>query len=679
MKKLISFIFALVVAVHGFAQQTDVLTVTSLGITDTTFTDVSFASGAKYSGVVYDKSSIRFASNKKNGIYNTASGGKIKSITIKWNSQTNTKAAVSIYLSNEPFSSVDALFAGLSATTTCKYNQTAQTINIDGDYQYFGIRRNASYAIYIESISVVWDNGISDNSLSFSTGSCTFKDKFYLTLSLSSSGSIYYTTDGTDPTTENGNVYDSPINVDRTMTVKACVKNEDGTFGQTLSNTYTLELPAPTFSKSSQTFSKPFYVELNSNATAAEDILYTTDGSDVDVSKIGEGVYRYSEVSSSGIYVDNTATIKAASLSYDGQTLSDGATCTYTYAAADYFVKTSSLTDDKLYVFAGVKDNKTYMLTNENYVASSNKKVKADCLSETLGDYVRASKSEYIYRAIKADDENFYLYNELSGCYLTYSSTTNLTLETKTSDAAKWYVQDAMIYSKSASERLIGLNVNSNGDVYYFGSYSGGQTPAQIYEQAPTGTFSISSAKFGTLYVDHAFIMPDGADGYIVTTTEENKAIIDNKYPSGTLVPAKSAIVIAGEEDKYTYSIVPSTEEPVADNKLHGTLADEETSVDGNVKYYKLTVHDGELGFFWGAENGGPFTNKANKAYLAVEQSVLSTGASLESLFAVTNVNNAEAHCDKPAKVYDIYGRKVSNRPAAKGIYIINGKKCIIK
>ena len=52
-------------------------------------------------------------------------------------------------------------------------------------------------------------------------------------------GTIYYTTDGTDPTTSE-NTYSSALTISGTTTIKACVKDSEGNFSDVVSRTYTI-------------------------------------------------------------------------------------------------------------------------------------------------------------------------------------------------------------------------------------------------------------------------------------------------------------------------------------------------------------------------------------------------------------------------------------------------------
>ncbi len=182
--------------------------------------------------------------------------------------------------------------------------------------------------------------------------------------------------------------------------------------------------------------------------------------------------------------------------------------------------------------------------------------------------------------------------------------------------------------------------------------------------------------------------MPEGVTGYTITSEDGKTLNFNGNYVAGKTVPAKTALLLKATEkltaDKvYTYTIVNSTEVAPTDNLLHGSVAEATTSVEGAKAYYKLANDDVDhLGFYYGAENGGAFKNGAHKAYLAVKTEALSQmrGFSFDSMTTGINHVVANAKHAKTTVIYDLNGRRVNSlNAAAKGVYIVNGKKVIVK
>ena len=219
-----------------------------------------------------------------------------------------------------------------------------------------------------------------------------------------------------------------------------------------------------------------------------------------------------------------------------------------------------------------------------------------------------------------------------------------------------------------------------------FSCYKSGQDPVQLYRKV--GTFTLTTAQYGTYYTEDAFVMPEGVTGYTITSEDGQTLKFNEAYVAGAVVPAKTALVLKATEEltankEYTYTIVNSTAVAPTDNLLHGSVAEAMTNVEGAKAYYKLANDKVDhLGFYYGAENGGEFKNGAHKAYLAVTTKALSQmrGFSFDSM--TTGINHVVANAEhaKNTVIYDLNGRRVNSLNAAtKGVYIVNGKKVIVK
>ena len=208
---------------------------------------------------------------------------------------------------------------------------------------------------------------------------------------------------------------------------------------------------------------------------------------------------------------------------------------------------------------------------------------------------------------------------------------------------------------------------------------------------------SITTAGWGTYYNTYGYVMPEGVEGYIIDWTYEDKANLVKIYDAGDEVYAGMALLWKSteeltEEKWFTVEALSSggatAEWPTYDNNgttgwytnlLNGTQTKQAiTAYDGSYYYYKL-ANDSKngLGWYFGVEGGGVFENGAHKAYLAVNQSA---GARSfigfgDGATAIESVNkNIEINDDA---YYNLHGQRVDN--PTKGLYIVNGKKVIIK
>lgn len=206
-----------------------------------------------------------------------------------------------------------------------------------------------------------------------------------------------------------------------------------------------------------------------------------------------------------------------------------------------------------------------------------------------------------------------------------------------------------------------------------------------------TGSFSITDAGFATYYTDKAFVMPENVQGGIVTkaNNETSQLTVSYNYQPGTVVPAKTPIVLKGEKGDYTVNYTTSEETAPAGNMLYGADnvdADGMTFVKGtNVKYYKLALgNDGKCGFYWGAADGAAFEYTANRAFLAIDitdASQAPEGFSLDGDGGTTDIDGVMNGNDDSQKIYTVTGvyagKSLDKLP--KGIYIVGGKKVAVK
>ena len=117
-------------------------------------------SSAVYAGQsAGDYSSIQLRSNNNNsGIITTTSGGKLKKVTVVWDTHTANNRVLQIYGKNTAYSAATDLYNNSNQGTllgTIVYG-TSTELTISGDYTYIGLR-SASGAMYLTSISIDWE------------------------------------------------------------------------------------------------------------------------------------------------------------------------------------------------------------------------------------------------------------------------------------------------------------------------------------------------------------------------------------------------------------------------------------------------------------------------------------------------------------------------------------------
>lgn len=437
-------------------------------------------------------------------------------------------------------------------------------------------------------------------------------------------------------------------------------------------------LPAPIISEATKIFIDPFTVSLSTKATAAEGILYTLDGTDPSLE------YKAAKKYTEPIQISATTTLKAVSYATNGTTYeySPIATATYTKQGDDPIVIWS---EDWSAFKEGNKptkgENATYVCKDgasatKIYNGTSAGGVSPELLINKSGGSLAITISD--------------LKGVTNGLMFTFKTNRDESELQVSADNATILSNEVIGDSKYTRKYIMVLNEGATSlTITLKNSSTDSNARVDDLELSTyVGNFNITEAGYGTYYSSKAYIMPKGVKGYTITGSEGTSLVMNEAYAAGDVVPAKTALVVEGAANKYYTLVAESTELTPADNKLHGSDEAETTYVDGtDVKYYKLSYNNegNNLGFYWGSENGAAFTNGAHKAYLALDSEKLlsqSRGFSLADLAhgVTTGINTTVKSATQSNFIYDLNGRRINSlNGAAKGVYIMNGQKVLVK
>lgn len=238
----------------------------------------------------------------------------------------------------------------------------------------------------------------------------------------------------------------------------------------------------------------------------------------------------------------------------------------------------------------------------------------------------------------------------------------------------------ALLYSSSVKK--FGHYAVSNIDKGY--------AVAQLYRLEATATIN-EKIGYTTYYTDEKYQLPEGLTAYAISEAQEAGAVVMTPaYEAGADVPANTALLLGGEAGTYGLPVLNKEVEAYGgENLLEGRRnADNVTnSTREDVLYYKLTLLNGENpGFYWGAADGAAFVMKsATTAYLAVSKSVAAANGFrlIMGEGDTTGIGSATTEAAaQNAAIYTLSGVRVNAANTAglpKGIYIVNGKKLLVK
>lgn len=248
------------------------------------------------------------------------------------------------------------------------------------------------------------------------------------------------------------------------------------------------------------------------------------------------------------------------------------------------------------------------------------------------------------------------------------------TTEIKTGEAVTVSGNEATFNVTGGQGRITAISVTytvNSGTSYYTSHPVAAPTTATITLNAAC---TDGEKVYGTFSSSKAFKVSN--DIIVSEITVENGKLLVKNYASGAIVPANTGVMVSAMKGG-DYTVELSSEEGTSVLGTDNMLKPGSEAMSGDCKFYRLTMHGGKtLGFFWGAAEGAAFSIAADKAYLAVPTTMAANIQGFTFSDTETGINGINAAEGKQA-IYNLQGQRVSR--AVKGIYIVNGKKVIIK
>lgn len=481
----------------------------------------------------------------------------------------------------------------------------------------------------------------------FSAASTTFTDPFQVTITAAEGAAVYYTLDGTDPkTSDTKKTYNAGdvITITATTTLRA-VAEKDNIYSDETTATYTFVVEAPTFDVASKKFSEPFDVTITAHEGAT--IYYTLNGENPT-----EESTRYE----GAITILAETTLKAIAVIKG--VLSDVTTATYTYRAPS----DNDGSFAKPYTAEEVLNNASDWIGKMVWV-------KGKILGAVTSDGYKTLTENASSIVIGTEEYNIGISVPNSTTLREYINSNYQTLSG----------QEILVYGKLSNYyKRLGMG---SGSIAFAGT-----------EESPIATLKVKTEEgYATFVSELPFFVPEGVECATVTEADGNGVLnFDYKYKKDSetydVVPANYPVLVKAD-GKNTFNLVIASARKGTSNGTNLLKAgtDSEIAAEVGHYYYKLAYDNFDtkegLGFYWGATDGGAFTVPTGSAYLDIE----STGTTALKSFRFDNattgistpVVNEQGEAVKVA--YTLDGRRVDAAHLTKGLYIVNGKKVIVK
>lgn len=189
--------------------------------------------------------------------------------------------------------------------------------------------------------------------------------------------------------------------------------------------------------------------------------------------------------------------------------------------------------------------------------------------------------------------------------------------------------------------------------------------------QKTAESVSVSKVKFATYVPTFNVVVPADAKVYTAKVNEAKSAVVLTEVPAGSVIAKGTPVLVGAEAGSYTFAASAEEAAPVENNDLKAATAD--TKGNGST-IYALVEQDGKAVF---APLKEGVAVSLGHAYLELPAASATRFYSIQFGGETTGINEVNAAAKADGAYYTLQGVKTSK--AAKGIYIHNGKKVVIK
>lgn len=218
------------------------------------------------------------------------------------------------------------------------------------------------------------------------------------------------------------------------------------------------------------------------------------------------------------------------------------------------------------------------------------------------------------------------------------------------------------------------FTLDTDADIVLAAGGNGGNSPKVVDYIAIMKTaepVAVSAVKFATYVPTCNVVVPTEAKVYTAKVNEAKNAVVLTEVPDGSVIAKGTPVLVGAEAGSYTFEASADEAETLGNNELKAATAD--TKGDGST-IYALVEQDGKAVF---APLKEGVAVSVGHAYLVLPAASATRFYSIQFGGETTGINEVNAAAKADGAYYTLQGVKTSK--AAKGIYIHNGKKVVIK
>lgn len=283
------------------------------------------------------------------------------------------------------------------------------------------------------------------------------------------------------------------------------------------------------------------------------------------------------------------------------------------------------------------------------------------------------------------------------GTDVTLDRTVEATLPNTNNKTNKTYANGADIedqpYAYATATVNLGYNSVPDGKTPVYTATNGGTisgstltmpasdvtVSAGLYDNSLSLTANSANASNWTTFYCGGVGYSVGNDVTIYKAAKNGTSSVTLTEVSGGIIPAGQAVILKATASSVALTLTQDAATgDYTGNELLGV--DEETPQDANKTYYVLSKPaEKDFGFY---KLKNSVTLGANKAYLEVATTgapgFLGFDVDGETTGIISNTDFTDS-TDKAGEWYSLDGRKLQGKPTEKGLYIVNGRKVVIK
>ena len=270
---------------------------------------------------------------------------------------------------------------------------------------------------------------------------------------------------------------------------------------------------------------------------------------------------------------------------------------------------------------------------------------------------------------IEKDGNNYYAKNLHTGMYLNGLSMSETAANVDPTllgdDQYIIRANGKMLHAQGSGNSIAGYDCRLDGQVN-----KSNASAWYIDEVESFGyTLSVSAAEWSTLILGYNAVIPENVTCYAVSSINGDWATLSEVEG---ILPANTAVFVNAAQGDYTFTYTANTAE--ATSMLAGTLYNKNVTPATGATVYVLSKVGDVVGLYPAKVEDGTVYNNANKAYLEIASASKAIQFNFEGTTGIEAVEDAAAE----KVIYDLTGRRVQQMNAA-GIYIVNGKKVLVK